>query len=52
MRYSSHKLALNDLFGASLSITPAGPRLSASNIAPRDFVRKNLRCVPFMQYAG
>jgi len=37
-----YSLYLNEMLGASLRLAPAGPRLSASKIAPGDFVRKNL----------
>ncbi len=33
---------LNEMLDASLSLAPAGPRKSASKIAPGDFFRKNL----------
>ncbi len=58
---------LNEVLGASLRLTPAGPRKSAPKIAPGDSVRENLAAnpepspliarfplsyVPFTQFAG
>jgi len=41
-KFVKHNFYLNEMLGASLRLTPAGPRKSASKIAPGDFVRKNL----------
>jgi hypothetical protein len=50
LKVASYSLYLNEMLGASLRLAPAGPRTSASKIAPGDFVRKNLAanlpCLP------